>query len=77
MEIFNYVCLVTPAFSQTRHIATSVKLFVPNGLTECNNPFLLDVSVVQSWCWLISGCDVTDNSTWFGLATGFIHHGDL
>jgi hypothetical protein len=22
-------------------------------------------------------CDVTDNSTWFGLGTGFIHYGDL
>jgi hypothetical protein len=37
MEIFNYGCLVTTAFGQTRHIAPSSKLFVPNGLTEYNN----------------------------------------
>jgi hypothetical protein len=48
MGIFDYGYLVTTANSQTRHIAPSLRLFVPNGLTEYNNPFLLDVSVVQS-----------------------------
>jgi hypothetical protein len=38
---------VTTASSQTRHIAPSLRLFVPNDLTEYNNPFLLDLSVVQ------------------------------
>jgi hypothetical protein len=48
MELFDYGCLVTTAFSQIRHIASSLRLFFLNGLTECNNPFLLDVPVVQS-----------------------------
>jgi hypothetical protein len=56
MEIFDYGCLVMTAFSQTRHIAPSLRLFVPNGLTEYNNPFLLDVSVVQSSWWLFYSC---------------------
>jgi hypothetical protein len=56
MEIFNYGCLAMAAFGQTRHIAPSLRLFVPNGLTEYNNPFLLDLSVVQSLRRLISSC---------------------
>jgi hypothetical protein len=47
MGIFDYGYLVTTAFSQTPHIAPSLRLFVPNGLTEYNDPFLLDVSVGQ------------------------------
>jgi hypothetical protein len=41
MEIFNYSCLVTSAFGQPRHIAPSLRLFVPNGLMEYNNPSFL------------------------------------
>jgi hypothetical protein len=55
MEIFNYGCLVTVAFSQTRHISPSLRLFVPNCLTEYSNPFLLNVSMVQS-SWWFSSC---------------------
>jgi hypothetical protein len=68
MEIFNYGCLVTAAFGQTRHIAPSLRLFVPNGLMEYNNPFLLDVSVVQSSRWWFSSCShcssVVQSSRW-------------
>jgi hypothetical protein len=48
MGIFDYGYLVTTAFSQTRHIAPSLRLFVPNCITQYNNPSVLDVSVVQS-----------------------------
>jgi hypothetical protein len=44
------------AFGQTRNTAPSLMLFVPNGLTEYTNPFLLDVSVVQSSRWWFSSC---------------------
>jgi hypothetical protein len=56
------------ASSQTLHIAPSLRLFVPNGLTEYNNPFLLDVSVVQSSRWWFSSCSrcsfVVQSSRW-------------
>jgi hypothetical protein len=44
-------------------------VFVPNGLTECSNPFLLDVSVVESPRWLFSSCSrcssVVQSWWWF------------
>jgi hypothetical protein len=44
------------AFGRTRHTALSLRLFVPNGLTEYNSPFLPDVSVAQSSRWWFSSC---------------------
>jgi hypothetical protein len=49
-------CLTTTAFDQTRHIAPSLRLLDPNGLTEYYRPFLPDVSTSDVHPW-VDPCD--------------------
>jgi hypothetical protein len=43
-ECLTFRCLATTAFAQTRHIAPSLRLFLPNGLKEYRRTFLLNLS---------------------------------
>jgi hypothetical protein len=49
--------LATTAFDETRHIAPSLRLFIPNDLTEYYRPFLLNASASDIHPWLDSHGD--------------------